>query len=233
MIKKGLLSDRKYTIMPLTALKLFDAYVKPILLYNSALWAQAGVRNKNGSNPHTVNLVNLDSTEKTHYILGLSSRTSNIASCIELRRYPMEIEVKMSLIKYWKHIKSFPYTHILKQRYLENLNLTTICPNKNLWSSCIKATLESNGYGNVWHKNHEINLENIHKCLLDQYRQRAHSKIFNDNIKSGTANKLRTYRMYKSELEIENYIKTTTNYIHRKAMRKLRLSDADRSWQTL
>ena len=137
----------------------------------------------------------------------------------------MEIEIKMSLIKYWKHIKSFPNTHILKQSYLQNLNLTTICPNMNLWSSCIKTTLESNGHGNVWHENHEINLENIHKCLLDQYRQRAHSEIFNDNIKSGTANKLRTYRMYKSELEIENYIKTRTNYNHRKAMSKLRLSD--------
>ena len=122
-------------------------------------------------------------------------------------------------------MKSFPNTHILKQSYLHNLNLTTICPSKNLWSSCIKTTLESNGHGNVWRENHEINLENIHKCLLDQYRQRAHSEIFNDNIKSGTANKSRTYRMYKSELEIENYIKTRTNYNHRKAMSKLRLSD--------
>ena len=61
---------------------------------------------------------------------------------------------------------------------------------------------------------------------LDQYRlQRAHSEIFNDNIKSGTTNKLRTYRMHKSEIEIENYIKTATNFNHRKAMSRLRLSD--------
>ena len=31
--------------------------------------------------------------------------------------------------------------------------------------------------------------------------------------------------MYKSEIEIENYIKTRTNYNHQKAMSKLRLSD--------
>ena len=104
MIKKGLLIDRKYTIMPLTALKSFDAYVKPVLLYNSALWAPIGVRNKNCSNPHTIKLVNLDSTDKIHhnfckYILGVSSRTSNIASCIELGRYPMEIDITMSLVK--------------------------------------------------------------------------------------------------------------------------------------
>ena len=71
---------------------------------------------------------------------------------------PMKIDIKMSLIKYSKHIKSFPNAHILKQSYLENVYLTTICLNKNLWSSCIKATLESNEYGNVWHENHEINL---------------------------------------------------------------------------
>ena len=31
--------------------------------------------------------------------------------------------------------------------------------------------------------------------------------------------------MYKSEMEIENYINTTTNFNHRKAMSKLRLND--------
>ena len=103
MIKKGLLSDRKYTITPLTALKLFDAYVKPILVYNSALCAPTGVRNKNCSNPHTINLGNPVSTEKIlhtfcKYILGVSSRTSNIASCIELGRYPIEIDIKCHLI---------------------------------------------------------------------------------------------------------------------------------------
>ena len=47
---------------------------------------------------------------------------------------------------------------------------------------------------------------------------RAHSKIFNDNIKWGTANKLRTYYKYKSEIEVESYTKTATNLYHRKAM---------------
>ena len=37
--------------------------------------------------------------------------------------------------------------------------------------------------------------------------QRAHSEIFNDNIKTGTPNKLRTYRMYKSENQITFFIK--------------------------
>ena len=43
--------------MPLTAPKLFDAYVKPILLYIPALWAAAEDRSKNFSNPYTMHLV--------------------------------------------------------------------------------------------------------------------------------------------------------------------------------
>ena len=39
------------------------------------------------------------------------------------------------------------------------------------------------------------------KCLLDQYRQRIHSKIFDGNIKSGTANKLGTCHMSSPKLK--------------------------------
>ena len=80
MIKKGLLRNRDVSIKPATALKLFDAYVKPILIYNCEIWAPSGLRNRSTVDPHTFNLINLNTTEAVHthfckYILGLSEQS--------------------------------------------------------------------------------------------------------------------------------------------------------------
>ena len=97
MIKKGL------SIKPTTALKLFDAYIKPILLYNSEVWGPAGWINSIAREPHVLNLINLDKTESVHtifckYILGLSEICSNIPARLELGRSTMEIDIKMHIV---------------------------------------------------------------------------------------------------------------------------------------
>ena len=73
MIKKGLLRNRDFAIKPAAALTLFDAYIKPILMYNCEVWASARWRNYSKCDP---DLLNLDKTESIHtnvlckYILG-------------------------------------------------------------------------------------------------------------------------------------------------------------------
>ena len=62
MIKQGLLRNRDFSIKPTTALKLFDAYIKSILLYNCEVWAPAGWRNSIACDPRVLNLINLDKT---------------------------------------------------------------------------------------------------------------------------------------------------------------------------
>jgi hypothetical protein len=231
MIKKGLLRNRDYAIMPKTALKLFDAYIKPILLYNCAIWAPTSLRNRTNNDHHNLNLVNLDITEKVHtglckYLLGVSERTSNLASRAELGRAPMAVDIKISIIKYWNRLKSFPDNNIMKQAYLENEQL---CLNseKHVWASCVRATLESNGYGHAWYNDFQepVNITAFKNVLTDQLRQRVHSDMFNDNVKNGTASKLRTYRLYKNGANFEDYLESVSNFKHRKALSKLRLSD--------
>ncbi len=91
-----------------TSLHLFDAVVKPILLYNSDIWG-----------PVVGNLDKLleTGTSKTHfyykfpfeklhmkwakYILGVNRKSTNIAVPAELCRYPLIIEIILNAVKYW------------------------------------------------------------------------------------------------------------------------------------
>ena len=67
MIKNGLLRNRDYLIKPTTALKLFDAYMKPILLNNCEFWTPAEWRNSIARDPQVLNLINLDNTEPSKH----------------------------------------------------------------------------------------------------------------------------------------------------------------------
>lgn len=231
MIKKGLLKNRDFSIKPKTALKLFDAYVKPILLYNCEVWAPAGWRNSSAPDPHDLNLINLDNTESIHtnfckYILGLSETCSNIAARLELGRSTMEIDIKLHIIKYWQRISTLSNENILKRAYIENIQLSESGKNR-VWSTCVRTTLESNGWGSAWHTNpYLLDIEHFKLGLTDQLKQRIHSTLFDDNVKMGSANKLRTYRLHKHKyMSMENYLQDVSNFKHRKALSKLRTSD--------
>ena len=105
----------------------------------------------------------------------------------------MEINIKMHIVKYWQRIPTFSNDNILRQAYMENIELNKY--NKRTWSTCIRTTLESNGWGNAWHLNSNmLNIEQFRQGLTDQLNQRIHNTLFDDNVKIGTANKLLTYR---------------------------------------
>ena len=60
--------------------------------------------------------------------------------------------------------------------------------NKRTWSTSIRTTLESNGWGNAWHLNSNmVNIEQFRQGLTDQLNQRIHNTLFDDNVKMGTA----------------------------------------------
>ena len=69
------------------------------------------------------------------------------------------------------------------ETYMENIELNQY--NKRAWSTCIRTTLNSNFM---------LNIEQFRQGLADQLYQRIHNTLLDDNIKMGTANKLRTYR---------------------------------------
>ena len=80
-----------------------------------------------------------------------------------------------------------------------------------------------------------LNIEQFRQGLTDQLNQRIHKTLFDDNVKMGTANKLRTYREhtpytynYHDYTTLLNYLQVVSNFKHRQALPKLRVSDHDK-----
>ena len=70
-----------------------------------------------------------------------------------------------------------------------------------------------------------VNIEQFRQGLTDQLNQRIHNTLYDDNVKMGTANKLRTYGEHTPNYTtMLNYLQVVSNFKRRKAFLKLTLS---------
>ena len=96
-------------------LKLFSSLVSPILLYFSEVWGAHLLGRLTNIEIFKKKLFNIISNvEKLHIkfwkrILGVHSKSTNLAVIAELGRYPMIIQISTLVIKYWLRINSRIY----------------------------------------------------------------------------------------------------------------------------
>jgi hypothetical protein len=96
-------------------LKLFSALVSPILLYCSEVWGVHLLGSLTNIEMFKKKFFSMISDiEKLHIkfckrILGVHSKSTNLAAIAELGRYPMIIQVSTLAIKYWLRINSPMY----------------------------------------------------------------------------------------------------------------------------
>ena len=148
----------------------------------------------------------------------------------ELEHYPLDINIKINIIKYWLRIISLPDDHILKQSYDSSIELDKL--GFTSWATSVRFILQNNGFGSIWEKQTSINIldrekivKNLGARLKDQYVQLFHAQIFNDDVNSGTKNKLQFYRNFKLSYSMENYLNYVQNFNYRRAFSRLRLSN--------
>ena len=118
-------------------IKLFDAKVKPILLYASEVWG----------------MKDIIEVERVHLLalkrfLNVSKHCSNAVVYGETKRYPLSISCKLRVLKFWLKIQKLPQTRIVKQAYEKLLYLDR--QGKHNWATDIKQLLFINGFGMVW-----------------------------------------------------------------------------------
>ncbi|XP_048584056.1 uncharacterized protein LOC125563170 [Nematostella vectensis] len=201
-------------------LKLFDALIKPILLYGSEVW---GADNKSCVDDR-------DPLESVHLkfckmLLGTGKTAVNNACRGELGRYPLCINATYRNIKYWINLRSKEEA-LSKVVYTECVNN----PHVSYWTHKTKEIIFKAGFGFMWLYQNETDptlfLDIFSKRLNDMYFQKWHGEIFNDQRKnSNEMNKLRTYRTFKDKYELENYLVAIPNVKHRVALTKLRISN--------
>ena len=197
-------------IEPDTFFRLFDAQVKPMLIYASEIW---GLANKES----------LQTIEKVHMcackrMLGVTPRTPNTLVQGELDRYPLAIDTQLKVIKYWAKLTQLDISRLPRQAY-EREKLERNKPDN--WALGVKQLLQTNGYAFVW-ENEGIQwskalFRNIKQTLIDQFWQNWHDDIQNKG-------RYDFYRTIKSNHAREHYIESITITKFRRAFARLRLS---------
>ena len=197
---------------PVLAIKLFDALVKPILLYRSNFW---------GCYDNIFSLSN--STERLNislckHLLGVKRQTSNVASLLEMGRYPLYIDATKQCIKNWLRINNGEVNEILAcitDSQSSNVDYT--------WTSQIKQFLSKYGFGYLWLQkpNDKNSFKNILSKIVIRLKDCTSQEFFS-TLKSQS--KLRTYSKYKLIYEMEPYV-LNSNFKQRQAVSKLRISD--------
>nr|XP_006815364.1 PREDICTED: RNA-directed DNA polymerase from mobile element jockey-like [Saccoglossus kowalevskii] len=143
-------------------LKMFDAVVRPILLYCTEIWSSDIIA-------HTKQLWNLTTPmEKLHtkfckFLLKVNSRASNLPCLIELGRYPLTIQGTKQLLKYWMRVQEMPENTLVCEAYKLGIKMHD-SGTKN-WISGVKKILENLNLSNIWKdgqiKYNNATIENI------------------------------------------------------------------------
>lgn len=205
-----------------TSLHVFDHTIKPILLYGCEVWGMFNPfssKFRNGIDSLD-KIYNKLLAEKLHlkfckFILGVHSKTTNIAALSELGRFPLYFNIIKSMIKYNDRLQKcetmFPLLH---ETFEETKNLKNM--NKLSWHTSIdkiilkiKSSLTNN-----------INENKITDKVLKLYFHKEW-KILLDNHSDG---KLSCYVTFKSHFGCEKYLNIIKNFDQRRHLTRLRLS---------
>ena len=81
--------------------KLFNALVKPVLLYACEIWGPELLSYKTHFDKSTIEQVHIKFCKQT---LNVPWYTENIACRAELGRYPLSIDIKASIFSYWQRL---------------------------------------------------------------------------------------------------------------------------------
>ena len=190
-------------------LELFDAMIKPILLYSSDFWGCIKLPKEN-----PLEILHMSFCKQ---ILGVQRQTTNIGVLLELGRIPLDIYAIKFSIKNWERIKAKRANDLLLSSYND-------ANKENLpWLSGIKTMLETKGMLNLYinsygNKPAFIN-KKIFQTLTDEFHQHAFANIRREQ------SKLRTYAVLKTEIGLEKYLSEIKNPVLRTEMTKFRLSN--------
>ena len=195
-----------FRLYPEVTLNLFDALVKPILLYASDFW---GCLKMPTNNP----IENIH-TRFCKDILGVQRQTTNVGVLLDLGRVPIMLFAKKNCIKNWGRI------HIIGKANEIVMSTHHIAIRYRLkWAQAVTDCLNNIGIGGL-SKNEYVHNTAI-KRMTDIFHQEAFAEINRDE------SKLRTYAKIKTEIGIEKYLFCIPNVETRIAVSRIRLSNHD------
>ena len=210
-----------------TYITLFDYIIKPIAMYACEIWGENIKAVNNIADFGNFPWVRLH-TRVCKNILGAHSKTSNIATLLEIGRFPISSEIQIRMVKYFLRLETVDTGGLLHAAYQEQkLNMNN---NFRNWLSTTKNILDRNGLSYLYMKHRtkdddtttiKRDIKIVKLRMEDTFTQEALHYIKNKSItKEG---KLVFFGEIKNGIKMENYLKLQ-NIEYRNALRDIRMS---------
>ena len=121
----------------------------------------------------------------------------------EVRKLPLQVSVDKQLIAYWfrvlnKDVHTFAY-----KVYMISLNLFRRDEYKSQWLKRVKYILYSCGLSYMWYNQHAIPTKHS-KVIIHRRIEDIALKNWNTDV--STSSMCRMYRLFKKQLDFENYL---------------------------
>ena len=192
--------------------KLFDCQVKPILLYGAEIWGMKG--------REIIEKVHLFACKK---LLGVSTKTPNSFIYFELNRYPLYVDARMKVFKYWAKLLNLEEGRLPRQAYnRECRELDKV----NGWGMMLREYLVVNGFGNIWEEQNGDRVlgtcKEFKQRQIDNFWQTEHS-----NMEESQSRRFVEYLSYKEDHNRELYLKEIRVPKFRKALTRFRFGVND------
>ena len=196
-------------------LKLFDALIRPILLYGCEIWG-----------PHIAqpgNIICKFVNKFYRILLGVPNRASTVGVHMELGRYPIAASIYKTMLKYWIRLVTLPRSRLVSHCYWASL---TEANSTDPWLLTIKNIIYSTGYNHVWDEHHNqasLNIKAL-KTSLSRMSQNIKTQFLDfSSCKMSNESRLSLLKNSKEKHTISNYISSLKFDPTRRLFAKLRL----------
>jgi hypothetical protein len=193
-----------------TSNEIFNKCIIPIITYGGEVWG-----------PYVSNVTESVLVKFCRNQLGVSSMSPVPAVLGECGRHSLYVKCYMKCVKYWTKLISLTNNSLLKSCYIMLFNLCNA--GRQNWASEVKNILYRYGFGYIWEAQRVENVESF----MYEFEQRVNDcdlQKWNECI--GNMPKLRTYKLFKTNLNPEPYLTLSIPYKIRKAIAKFRISNS-------
>ncbi len=201
-----------------TMINVFNATIKPILLYGSEIW---GYHSKQNSQIEKIQLT------FGKNILGVNRKSINLAILGELDLKPLKIDMKINSLKYFDYVKQNK-NKLLTDTLQENILINS------LWIQEINKTIDETNFdlNKLLDKTYNLDITVIKKITYKNNKIiKTHCKSgliqnFNEtwDEKTNNMNRLAFYKEIKTKPDIGKYLLHIESRTHRAAVTKLLIS---------
>ena len=194
-----------------TSCEIFDKCALPILTYGSEIW---------GTDIHS-------SIENVHFKfckkqLGVGCKSPSPAVIGDCGRGRIYLACYLKCVKYWLKIIAMPEGSLVKACYILLYNQCNL--GKLNWASKVKQILNQYGFGYVW-EGQSVNDVNSFLCNFKTRLSDCELQWWSDQV--GEMSKLQTYKLFKTERNVESYLLLSIPRRLRVAIAKFRISNHD------